>query len=139
MQARSAVVETLGQMALFADLPRPQLEAVAHTFEDAVFAEGERVMRLGISGSGVYVILEGEAIVSREGQEIARLRHGDFFGEISVLLDEVPAADVVAVTMLRCLVIPRPELEPFLLEQPKVMLRMLKDVALRLRGMLEWR
>ena len=139
METRAPIVDSLAQMALFADLSRAQLEVVAQSFEDEMFAEGQRVLRHGLSGSGVYVILEGEAVVSRDGQEIARLYRGDFFGEVSVLTDEVPSADVAAATLLRCLVIPRPELEPFLLERPEVMLRMLRAVAGRLRGMLEWR
>jgi CRP-like cAMP-binding protein len=139
VETRAPIVDSLAQMALFADLSRAQLEVVAQSFEDEMFAEGQRVLRHGLSGSGVYVILEGEAVVSRDGQEIARLYRGDFFGEVSVLTDEVPSADVAAATLLRCLVIPRPELEPFLLERPEVMLRMLRAVAGRLRGMLEWR
>jgi CRP-like cAMP-binding protein len=134
-----AIVDSLAQMSLFADLPRSQLEAVAHSFDDEVFAAGQRVLRKGLSGSGVYVILEGEAIVSRDGEEIARLHRGDFFGEVSVLVGSMPSADVVAATLLRCLVIPGPEVERFLLERPQVMLRMLRAVANRLRGMLEWR
>jgi len=40
--------------------------------------------------------------------------------------------------VLHCLVIPRPEVERFLLARPRVMLRMLRAEASRLRGMLEW-
>jgi CRP-like cAMP-binding protein len=35
-------------------------------------------------------------------------------------------------------VIPRPDVERFLLERPRVMLRMLRAEANRLRSMLEW-
>lgn len=134
---RPPVVDTLAQTALFADLSRSQLEVVAHTFEDEVYPEGQRVLRQGLSGSGLYVILDGEAVVLRNDEEVARLGRGDFFGEISVFGDEVPTADIVAATLLRCLVIPRPDVEPFLLQRPEVMLRMLKIEAVRLRGMLE--
>jgi hypothetical protein len=41
------IVESLAQLALFADLSHPQLEGVAHTFEEEVFAEGQRVLREG--------------------------------------------------------------------------------------------
>lgn len=139
MEAAAKTATTLAQTALFADLTPAQVEAVVHTFDDEVFAEGQRVLRKGLSGTGVYVILEGEAVVSRDGVEIARLGRGDFFGEVSVLTGDPPSADVVAASLLRCLVIPRPEVERFLLERPEVMLRMLRTVAARLRGMLEWR
>lgn len=137
MEVRSSLAETLAQTALFADLTRPELDAVAHEFEEEAFAEGQRVLRQGFSGTGLYVILDGAAVIKRDGDEIARLGRGEFFGEISVLSDSPPTADVVAASLLRCLVIPRPDVERFLLGRPRVMLRMLRSEANRLRGMLE--
>ena len=139
MEGRLQILDSLGQMALFADLPRPQLEDVAHAFEDEVFGEGQRVLRQGLTGNAIYVILEGEAVVRRNGDEVARLARGDFFGEVSALLGVAPAADVVAASLLRCLVIPGPEIDGFLLERPTVMLRMLKVEANRIWSTLEWR
>jgi CRP/FNR family transcriptional regulator, cyclic AMP receptor protein len=133
-----SIVETLGQLALFADLSPSQLEAIAHSHEEDVFQAGERVLRRGLSGGNCYVILEGEASVELKGESLAKLGRGDFFGEISALTGETPTTDVVATTMLRCLVIPGPQLESLLLERPQVMLRMLRMEARRLRGTLEW-
>jgi CRP-like cAMP-binding protein len=138
MEARPEIVERLSQLALFADLTRPQVEAVAHTFEEEVFAEGQRVLRQGLSGGSFYLILDGEASVRVDGSERARLGRGDFFGEISVLTGEAPVADVVADTLLRCLVVPGPELKSFLLDQPQVMLRVLRAEAQRLRNATVW-
>ena len=138
MEARPEIVERLSQLALFADLSRPQVEAVAHTFDEEVFAEGQRVLRQGLSGGAFYLILDGEAVVQVDGEQRARLGRGDFFGEISVLTGEAPVADVVAETLLRCLVVPGPELKTFLLEQPQVMLRVLRAEAQRLRNATAW-
>jgi CRP/FNR family transcriptional regulator, cyclic AMP receptor protein len=133
-----SIAETLGQLALFADLAPSQLEAIAHTHEEDVFAAGERVLRKGLSGGNFYVILEGEAAVEIDGEQRVKLMRGDFFGEISALTGDPPTADVVAVTMLRCLVIPAAQLEKLLLERPPLMLRMLRMEAHRLRTTLEW-
>jgi CRP-like cAMP-binding protein len=130
--ATADIVETLERLALFADLTRPQLVSVAHAFEEEVFPEGKRVLREGLSGSAVYLILAGEARVEI-GEHSVTLGRGEFFGEISVLTGEPPSADVVAETMLRCLVVPGPDLEAFLLEHPRVMLRMLQAEARRVR------
>jgi CRP-like cAMP-binding protein len=131
--AGSAAVERLAQLALFADLRWPELEAVAHTFEEEVFGPGQRVLRQGISGGAFYVIVDGEAVVEVDAQERARLGRGDFFGEISALTGGTPIADVRAETLLRCLALAGPQLEAFLLEHPTVMLRMLQAEARRLR------
>ena len=133
-----SVADTLGQLALFADLTPAQLEAVAHTHEEDVFAAGERVLRKGLSGGNFYVILEGEAAVDLDGQQLAKLGRGDFFGEISALTGEPPTTDVVAVTILRCLVIPAQQLERLVLDRPQFALRLLRLEARRLRNTLEW-
>jgi CRP/FNR family transcriptional regulator, cyclic AMP receptor protein len=134
----SDAVERLAQLTVFSDLRWPELEAVAHTFDEEVFAEGQRVLRQGISGGAFYVILEGEAAVVIDGEQRARLGRGEFFGEISVLTGGVPIADIRAETLLRCLVLPGPQLEAFLLEHPPVMLRMLQAVSRRLRDASRW-
>ena len=133
-----SVADTLAQLALFADLTPAQLEAVAHTHEEDVFAAGERVLRKGLSGGNFYVILEGEAAVDLDGQQLAKLGRGDFFGEISALTGEPPTTDVIAVTILRCLVIPAQQLERLVLDRPQFALRLLRLEARRLRNTLEW-
>ena len=133
------VADSLAQLALFADLAPSQVEAIVHSHEEDVFSEGQRVLRAGLSGGNFYVILEGEAAVVVAGEERRRLGRGDFFGEISALTGDAPSADVVASTMLRCLVIPASQLERFLLERPQVMLRLLRMEARRLQSAGEWR
>lgn len=133
------VLERLATFALFADLAPSQLSAVAHEFEEAYFAAGERVLRRGLPGSGFYIVLEGRAIVKVDDRIANHLVPGDFFGEISVLLDVAPSADVVAETELRCLILPAPSLEPLLTSHPRVAFRMLQAEARRLRSSTEGR
>src|SRR5437870_631010 len=133
------IVDTLAGLTLFGDLSRPQLEAVAHTFDEQWFGEGQRILRQGFTGTGLYVILEGQASVRIDGVDRATLGKGDFFGDISILLGEPPVADVVALQPLRCLVLGGPDTEPFLNSYPRVMYRMLQSVARRLRNANQWR
>src|SRR3979411_1997961 len=107
------ITETLASLAIFADLTRPELERVAHSLEERYFARDERVLREGLSGSGFYILLAGEAGGVQHGKQVAVLRRGDFFGEISVLLGEPPVADVVALGAIRCLVLPGQFLQEF--------------------------
>ncbi|HEX9775784.1 MAG TPA: cyclic nucleotide-binding domain-containing protein [Actinomycetota bacterium] len=135
--ATDLIVERLAGLSLFADLSRPQLEAVAHTFEEVWFAEGDRVLRRGLTGTGFYVILEGDAAVSIDGEERARLGRGDYFGEISILLGEAPSADVITLGPLHCLLLGGPDVQGFLTAHPSVMYRMLQTEAHRLRGAMQ--
>ena len=139
MDGRSDLVDILGRLTLFADFTRPELEALAHTVDEEMFSEGQRVLRQGLSGSGFFVILEGQATISVDGEQRWTLGPGDFFGETSVLTGDSPTADVVATTLLRCAVVPGPQLEEFLLERPQFMFRLLQAEAHRLRNAIEWR
>jgi CRP/FNR family transcriptional regulator, cyclic AMP receptor protein len=139
MATREEIVDEIAGFALFADLATPQLERVAHTFEEQVYAEGERVLRQGLSGSAFNVILDGDAVVVIDGNERATLGRGDYFGEVSILLGEPPGADVIATRPLRCLVLAGHLVQPFLLENPPVMFRMLQAQSRRLRNANRWR
>ena len=139
MPERPDVVETLARLALFADLTPAQIEAIAHRFDEEVFAEGQRVLRTGMTGGGLYLILAGEAVIRINGQERARFGPGEVFGEIGVLTGEPPNADVEAATLLRCLEIPGADVEPFLIEFPQVMFRLLQAEARRLRITTAWK
>ena len=134
----SVVAERLAQLALFADLRWPQLEAITHLFDEEVFAPEQRVLRRGLGGSAFYIVLEGSAVVEVDGRERRRLGQGDFFGEISVLTGEPPSADVRATSLLRCLVVPGLQVEQFLLDHPQVLLRVLQAEARRLRDADRW-
>ena len=138
MATRDEIADTLAGFAIFSDLSSAQLQQVAHTFEEAVYPEGERILRQGLTGSGFFVILDGEAAVVVDGDRRATLGRGEFFGEVSVLLGEPPVADVVALRPMRCLVLAGPAVEPFLVAHPKVEYRMLQAQARRLRNANRW-
>ena len=131
--------DTLSALALFADLSTAELEAIAHTMEERYFAEGERILRQGLSGSGFYIILDGEAAARVNGVDVNRLGRGDFFGEISVLLGEAPSADVTALRPLRCAILAAPQVEAFIVAHPRVAFRMLQAEARKLRNATRWR
>jgi CRP-like cAMP-binding protein len=139
MADQDQIVDAIAGFTIFADLSTPQLAMVAHEFEEAYFGEGQRILRQGLTGSGLFVILDGECSVQVDGQERARLARGDYFGEISILLGESPVADVVALGPVRCLVLPGPKVEAFLVGLPRVMFRMLQSQARRLRNANRWR
>jgi CRP-like cAMP-binding protein len=133
------LADAIANLTLFADLSAPQLEEVAHTFEEESFSDGQRILRQGFEGTGFYLILDGEAKITIDGEARDRLSRGDFFGELSLLLDEKPVADIEAVGPMRCLVLSKPEFEAFLMSHPQVMYRMLQAVARKLRRTSQWR
>jgi CRP-like cAMP-binding protein len=51
-------------------------------------------------------VQEGEFAVMKKDQQTARLRRGDFYGELSQLQDSVATVSIVAKTPGRCLLVP---------------------------------
>jgi len=130
--------EDLGQLALFADLPAAELEAIAGSCERVSFGEGEWIIRQGDDLSALYMLLEGEVTTVIDDEDRRVLPKGSFFGEVSVLLDEPTSASIVTRTPVTCLVVPAPDVESFLISHPLVMYRILKAEARRLRTASEW-
>ncbi len=133
MASNVALLASVSRIGLFADLPEDELEVLLPRMREVTFDEGEWVVRRGQVNIGLHVIVDGEAGVVFNDEELAVLPKGSFFGEISALLGEETVADVVARAPLRCLFVAAEDVEAFLLASPRVMLRMLQTEARRLR------
>ena len=136
---RGELGDALSSLTLFSDLSAAEPESVAHIVDERRFADGERILRQGLTGSGFYIILAGEATIRIDGKDYGKLGRGDFFGEISALLGDPPVADIVATRELYCAIIPGPALEQFMVGHPRVMFRMLQSEARKLRMATSWR
>jgi CRP/FNR family transcriptional regulator len=133
------LIESVGRLALFSDLPAEALEALAETVREVRADEGEWILSQGDENADLFLILEGEVGMIRDEMEVAVMHAGMFFGEISVLLDEPAIAGIVARSPLRCAVIDRAALIPFLLANPSVTLRLLQAEARRIADAIPWR
>ena len=132
------LADAIAGFSLFADLSTPEREHLVDVFSEQWFGDGEKVLRQGLSGSGLYIIIDGSAAIRIDGVDRATLRAGDFFGEISCLLGEPPTADIVAIGQLRCLVLALSHVESFLKDNPKVMYRILQGEARKVRTTTKW-
>jgi len=73
------------------------------------FEPGQEVFEQGDVGDRVYVVLSGAAEVIRDGQRIAVLERGDYFGEMAVLGGAQRNATVCCTEAMDVLVLPRRE------------------------------
>jgi CRP-like cAMP-binding protein len=125
--------ELLDRVDLFKGLGGVPLSAVADRAVEVEFPSGRPIARQGEVGTGFFLIVSGGAHVTRDGELVATLGPGDFFGELS-LLDQGPRiATVTADGPTVCLAIASWDFERLLEEQPRVAIALLRGVAGRLR------
>lgn len=97
--ARSvAGADALASAALFSSLSPGELSALRGVARPVQYAAGEAIVRQGQAGKSLFVVVRGEASVTLAGThgEVARLRSGAVFGEMSLLTGEPRTATVTA-------------------------------------------
>ena len=77
------------------------IELISHA-EKCTFEPDSTIVKEGNAGSHMYIILRGEAVVSKKGHgsdvELARLTAADSFGEMALADQEARSATVTALT-----------------------------------------
>jgi len=127
--------ELLDRVDLFRGLGGVPLSAIADRAVEVEFPSGRPIARQGEVGTGFFLIVSGAARVTRDGDTLATLGAGDFFGELSLLDQQPRVATVTAEGPVPtvCLAIASWDFERLLEEQPRVAIGLLKGVARRLR------
>jgi CRP/FNR family cyclic AMP-dependent transcriptional regulator len=129
--------ELLGACRLFTGLPVEQLRAIAGSAEEVDFAEGRVIARQGEVGTGFFIVVDGTVRVVRDGETLATLGPGEFFGELSVLDGQPRIAQVVTEAPTTCLAIASWDFERVLLQNAPLALGILRGLAGRLRSVTE--
>jgi CRP/FNR family cyclic AMP-dependent transcriptional regulator len=126
--------QAMARAPLFASLPKRDLRSLAEVTSVERYEPGSVVVKEGAAGTAFFVILEGRAKVAIGSRAIASLGPGDFFGEISLLDGDPRTASVVADSSMLCLKLGGTHFLRLLQDQPKLMLKLLREVARRLRA-----
>jgi CRP/FNR family transcriptional regulator, cyclic AMP receptor protein len=98
-------VELIKKVPLFSKLSKKGLEEVAHLADELDLPTGKVMALEGDRGREFFVLLEGEADVTKGEKSINTMRAGDFFGEIALVTKMPRTASVTATTDVRVLVI----------------------------------
>ena len=91
----------LKQIPVFQNVPDEDLKEIATFADEESVEQGERLVNEGDFSYEFMAIEEGEADVQREGEQIATLGPGEYFGEIGLLEKDRRNATVIAKTPMR--------------------------------------
>jgi CRP-like cAMP-binding protein len=128
------VIGLLKSTPIFANTSEKSLESMIKSAVEKTVSPGDKVVQEGQGGVGFYLILDGKAEVIKDGQKLAELGSGNFFGELSVIDGQPRTADVVAVTETKCWILSQWAMKSIIANHPEVALSMLEELARRLRA-----
>lgn len=100
-EAKAPDAETVAfvrRIPIFSPLPPPAIERILTHLERVDAPGGEILIREGEVGDRFFMIVSGEAEVTREGVPVTSLTAGDHVGEVALLRDVPRTATVTAKT-----------------------------------------
>jgi CRP-like cAMP-binding protein len=135
--SRDETMRLLGGTPLFAGVGPDGLASIADRMTELDVPSGRVIARQGEIGTGFFVVASGAVRVIRDGQAVADLGPGEFFGELSILDGRPRVAQVASLGPTVCLALASWDFEAVVREQPSVALAVMRELAGRLRDLTE--
>lgn len=132
-RTRSDYTTHLASVPLFSQCTKAELKNLARRTADINAEPGQVLIQEGHGAYDFFVIVAGEAEVSRAGQVVAKLGAGDYFGELGLLDPALRDATVTARSEMELIVLAQWDFEQALEEAPGMTRRLLAGMAHRLR------
>lgn len=120
------------RIPLFQPFSNKELATVGRLAREVRIEAGQVLCNQGDPGDELFLIVQGEATVSRDGREIATLGPGMYVGELALLTDRPRNATVTAGSDIVLLVLDRRAFRQVVSSIPSVVHKLLAGLAERL-------
>jgi CRP-like cAMP-binding protein len=127
-----ANVAELASVPLFSSLDDDELAELADWFHVQNAGEDMRLVGEGAPGYTFFILADGTAAVTSEGNSLATLGPGDFFGEIAILGGGRRTATVTSTAPVRLLVMFGTEFRQFEAAHPDIAVGIKEAMQVRL-------
>ena len=121
--------KTLDGCEALTDLDERERALVGSLGTVARFDEGERIIRAGAEAESFFIVLRGQAVVSKDGRRIAVSDAGSILGEMSLFYDDVRAYDVDAVGKVELLEIRTSDFSSSVLRQEPAAVKLMQALG----------
>ncbi len=133
LRSTSSKTALLRKVPLFSGLSQRQLGQVAQLTDEVEVSAGKRLATVGDVGRELFIIVNGEAVVTLKDRRTVRLGPGEFFGEMSLIDGGPRSATVDAATSMKLLVVANREFWGLLNEAPPLAGKIMRTMSQRLR------
>jgi HEAT repeat protein len=130
------IVLFLESVNIFKQNNLDDLSALAVITKEHDFKPGEHILREGEPGDALYIITTGEAEISKKGKKILTVGEKASLGSVSLLDQKPNAADAVAVSECRALVIDRTDFMDLVADRVELLHGIFLALTERLRALL---
>jgi CRP/FNR family transcriptional regulator, cyclic AMP receptor protein len=120
------------RVPLFRPFSNKELAAVGRLSRELSIEAGQQLCHQGDPGDELFLIIHGQATVSRDQREIATIGPGMYFGELALLTDRPRNATVTASTDMTLLALDRRAFRQVVDSVPSVVHKLLAGLAERL-------
>jgi CRP/FNR family transcriptional regulator, cyclic AMP receptor protein len=123
----------LKSVDLFSKIPGEDLAQIAGISQEVNFENGELILQEGEMGDSMYLIVDGQVMIHRLGQQLTKLGEREAFGEMAILDNEPRSASVTAAKDVTCLKVEREDFYELMSEKIEIAYGIIRVLTSRLR------
>jgi len=136
MVARKKVF--LKKVPLFSDIGGDELKQIAEVTSERFYRKGTYLFFENEPGNALFIIISGlvkiyKSDISGKTKTLSFLRENDFFGEMSMLDEEIRSASAQVLEDTRIYILHRSDFQKKLMHNPSICIKIMRTLSARLR------
>jgi CRP-like cAMP-binding protein len=131
--ATDTKLDLLKAVPLFAGSSSRELERLGMLIDEVGMPAGRVLFNQGDHASELFIVVDGQVRVERDGAVLATRGPGEFFGEMALVSEGTRMATVTCETDCRFFVLAHREFHSLMDEFPELKMRVLETLASRVR------
>ncbi len=122
----------LHNIPLFETIKYHELHLLASSTQTLSFEPNRYIIEQGGVAHTLFIITSGQVSVEVDGKETGQLGDEDYFGAVAILADTRRVASVKSLTHVTMLTLSKNAFKKFLYENPRISIKLMKEVLLKL-------
>ncbi|MFW6357759.1 MAG: cyclic nucleotide-binding domain-containing protein [Chroococcales cyanobacterium] len=119
--------------SIFQELRDEFLVKLASVMDELSFPAQHTIFEKGEEGRSLYIVVSGRVKIHIGDRELAQLKQGDIFGEMSLFDAETRSASVTTLEKCDCLTLNQLQLQDAIEETPEIAVNIIRALSRRVR------